>query len=140
LLSSVHASQIAAALLAMSDAVSETVNPRSMLIRMDHPFTNPRLRGPVLLTTKTNRWHRWLSVNEMESKASRFDRQKRNTLTSGVRSPLGFPRGQIEKAPETVRFRGLQVVAGARYARDSTLPMPLRLPVEGRVGVRGAAL
>jgi len=38
--------------------------------------------------------------------------------------------------PETTG-RMLQVVAGACYARDSALPVPLRLPVEGRVGAPG---
>ena len=31
------------------------------------------------------------------------------------------------------------VVAGARYARVCTLPVPLMLPVEGRVGPRAAS-
>lgn len=34
---------------------------------------------------------------------------------------------------------GLKVVAGARYVRGCSLPVPLVLPVEGRVGAQATA-
>jgi hypothetical protein len=58
----------------------------------------------------------------------------------------GRSEGVATLSPETLHAPGRtlrradSVVAGARYARVCTLPVPLRLPVEGRVGVRGAAL
>jgi hypothetical protein len=44
------------------------------------------------------------------------------------------------EAPGTAWISRASVVAGACYARDSTLPVPLLLPVEGRVSPRAAAL
>jgi hypothetical protein len=40
---------------------------------------------------------------------------------------------RITKPSEPFGSEGL-VVAGARYARDSTLPVPLMLPVVGSIG------
>jgi hypothetical protein len=42
-------------------------------------------------------------------------------------------------APRRTSGPAVSVVAEARYARDSTLPVPLRLPVEGRVGAQAAS-
>jgi hypothetical protein len=58
------------------------------------------------------------------------------------RSPHGIPtvrpKPQTAKPPEPSRFRGLNLVAGGRYARVC-LPVPLMLPVVGRVAAAATA-
>jgi hypothetical protein len=57
----------------------------------------------------------------------------------------GRSEGVATLSPETLHAPGRtlrradSVVAGACYARDSTLPVPLVLPVEGRVAAAAAA-
>jgi len=52
--------------------------------------------------------------------------------------PTARRKLEKRKRPEPQWFRALELVAGGRYARDS-LPVPLMLPVVGRVAVGAIA-
>ena len=81
---------------------------------------------------RTNEWPRMSEVGGGDGKTYWTDAGTGGALETARSEPRAG--GPNRKRPEAEGSGRFCVVAGARYARVCTLPMPLRLPVEGRVG------